>query len=145
MTDTVIAIIIAAGAAVIVCVAVQIILHRRLMAYLRAQNERVVARVDEGLGASAKFLEVQEYCNETTREMQRLISEANKERNRQRVDQIRRMRDRLEAMRARVIDKTVNLIGGEEPRPKKRRRRRRSPNRSRQGPSDGQNKNAKPS
>ena len=119
--------IIVVAAAVAASLVVQLILYRLLKAGMKAEAERLAGRVDEGLGAGAKFLEVQNYYEDTSREIRRLIGEGTKEGNRQRVDQFRRMRDRLEALRSRVVDKTVNLINGEKPPPKKRRRRRRRP------------------
>jgi hypothetical protein len=103
-----------------------VIVYLRLRAQQRAETERVIARMEEMLGASVKLLEVRTYYDQISAEYRKMLDEAYREGNRFRQDHIRRLIERLEQLKARTLDRTVRMLDQPEgqPRPFRRRHRR---------------------
>ena len=83
-------------------VAVPWFLHLRAQARLREQTDRLLSRLDQNLGAATKLLEVRAYYEETAAAYKRMLDEAYKEGNRFRQDQMRKLMERLETLKARA-------------------------------------------
>jgi hypothetical protein len=103
-----------------------VIVYLRLRARQRAETERVIAHMEETLGASVKLLEVRTYYDQISAEYRRMLEEAYREGNRFRQDHIRRLIERLEQLKARTLDRTVRMLDQPEgpPRPFRRRHHR---------------------
>jgi hypothetical protein len=103
-----------------------VIVYLRLRAQQRAETERVIARMEETLGASVKLLEVRTYYDQISAEYRKMLDEAYREGNRFRQDHIRRLIERLEQLKARTLDRTVRMLDQPQgqPRPFRRRHRR---------------------
>jgi len=108
----------------VAAVAVPLLLHRRLLRRQQVESAQTVSRLDRHLGAAVKLLEVRDYYEDTSKALAKMLDEAYKEGNRFRQDQLRRLVDRLEAMKVRTLDKQVQILEGTPRLPKKRRRRR---------------------
>jgi len=107
-----------------------ILVYRRLNKRVQDEIAQLTRRVDKSLAAGVKLLEVRNYYEQTSAELKKMLDEAYKEGNRFRQDQIRKMIERLDALRTRTLDKTVSMLdsrSGQSPR--KRRRRSRRPRR----------------
>ena len=76
----------------------------------QAEAEKLMARLDESLGASVKLLEVRNYYGQMSGEFKRMLDEAYKEGNRFRQDNVRKLIERLEQLKARTLDKTVKML-----------------------------------
>lgn len=86
----------------------------RLRATQRAETERLLAKMEESLGASVKLLEVRNYYEQMSGELKKMLDEAYKEGNRFRQDHLRRLIERLEQMKARTLDRTTRLLETED-------------------------------
>lgn len=95
---------------------------------LRAENkavmEMLITRVERNLGASVKLLEVRNYYAEMTGQFKKMLDEALKEGNRFQQDQVRKLQERLEQLKARTLDNTVRMLEPGQNRPPHKRRRR---------------------
>jgi len=107
------------------CVGVPLGLYLRLRRRNREDIERLMERVDRSLDAAVKLLEVRNYYQETAESLNALLQEAYREGNRFRQDQIRKLIERLEALKSRTLDRSVAALQG-EPGATTRRKRRRS-------------------
>ena len=87
-----------------------VIVYLRLRAQQRAETERVIARMEQALGASVKLLEVRTYYDQISAEYKKMLDEAFREGNRFRQDHIRRLIERLEQLKARTLDRTVRML-----------------------------------
>ena len=109
----------------IAAVVAPVIAVLRLRAAQKAETERLMAKMEESLGASVKLLEVRNYYEQMSGELKRMLDEALKEGNRFRQDHLRRMIERLEQLKARTLDRTTRLLEAENSeRPSRNRRRR---------------------
>jgi len=124
--------------ALVSSVAMPIVIYRLLLARARAEIARVTGLLDQNLGMGARLLEVRDYYQQTQAALRKLLDEAYKEGNRHRQDELRRMLDRLETMKVRALDKTVNILSGESPQNTFKRRRRRPRHKGRSGPPPAQ-------
>ena len=106
-------------------IVVPIVLYRRLLAQQKQQTSQFISRIDQHLGASVKLLEVRDYYEETAKALKKMLDEAYKEGNRFRQDELRKLIDRLDAMKARTLDKQVRVLEGDKSQSVKKRRRRR--------------------
>jgi Na+-transporting NADH:ubiquinone oxidoreductase subunit NqrC len=100
------AILLVSCAALIVAAASLVILrarHRRLT----AEVNDLIARVEEMLRASGSLVEVKSFYDEFLGELKALLEEAYQVKDKKRVQQFQRMRDRLESFKARVLDKAI--------------------------------------
>jgi len=107
----------------------------------RAESRQLISQLDQGLAASVKLLEVRNYYHDASAALQKMLKAAYKEGNRFRQDEIRKLVDRLETLKVRVLDKSVRILEpGDTPRPKRRRRsrrpRKRTPPANRGAPKD---------
>lgn len=99
-------------------------LFRRLLHKQKAETSQMSSLLDRHLGAAVKLLEVRDYYEETSRALKKMLDEAYKEGNRFRQDEIRKLIERLEAMKIRALDKQVRILDATgTPAPRKRRRR----------------------
>lgn len=87
-----------------------VIVYLRLRALQRAETERVIARMEQTLGASVKLLEVRTYYDQMSAEYKKMLDEAFREGNRFRQDHIRKLIERLEQLKARTLDRTVRML-----------------------------------
>jgi hypothetical protein len=127
----------------LVSVAAPIIVYWRLRAQQQADTERFIARMEQSLGSSVKFLEVRTYYDQMSAEYKKMLDEAFREGNRFRQDHVRRLIERLEQLKARTLDRTVRML--DEPEGQKRdfhRRHHRGGRRHR--PPTGQAQNGPP-
>ena len=109
-------------------------LFRHLLSKQKAETSQMSSLLDRHLGATVKLLEVRDYYEETSRALKKMLDEAYKEGNRFRQDQIRKLVDRLDAMKIRALDKQVRILDASSTQaPKKRRRRPRKRKDSRPG------------
>lgn len=105
--------------------ATPVVLYRRLLRTVRTEVSRLISRMDQNLSAGVKLLEVRDYYQQTSAELKKMLDEAYREGNRFRQDQIRKLQDRLDALKVRALDKTVSILdAGEAQGPRKKRRRR---------------------
>ena len=95
-----------------------ILVYLRLRTLQRAEMERLIARMEQSLGSSVKFLEVRAYYDQMSGEYKKMLDEAFREGNRFRQDHVRRLIERLEQLKARTLDRTVRML--EEPEGQKR-------------------------
>jgi len=117
----------------IAAVLVPLAIHRLLLKRVRDEVSQLTRRLDQNLAAGVKLLEVRDYYQQTSAELKKMLDEAYKEGNRFRQDQIRKLMQRLDALKTRALDKTVSILNPQEG-PSKRKRRRR-PRGRRQRPS----------
>ena len=110
-------------------VGVPLILYRRLLKKQQSETSQFISRIDKHLAATVKLLEVRDYYEETSKALQKMLQEAYKEGNRFRQDQLRKLLERLEALKVRALDKQVRILEGGGSQPTKKRRRSRKPRR----------------
>lgn len=126
-------------------IAVPLVVYRGLMKKVRDQVSQMTIRLDQDLGAGAKLIEVRDYYQQASASLKKMLDDAYKEGNRQRQDELKRLLERLEAMKTRALDKSVSILGPDQAAaPRKRRRRSRRP-RTQRPPGDRQNGNRRPS
>ncbi len=113
-------------------VAVPIVIHLRTRARQREETARLVRRIEQSLGGTVMLLEVRDYYEQTSAALKNMLQEAYREGNRFRQDQIRKLIERLDTLKARALDKTMRVLGAEG-RPNSRRRRRRGGRSRRRG------------
>ena len=101
-----------------------LLVYVRLRAQQRSEAERLISRMEQNLGTSVKLLEVRNYHDQTAAELKKMLDEAYREGNRFRQDQLRRMMERLEALKVRTLDRTVKILEPEMGQPPRRRHRR---------------------
>jgi len=130
-------------------IVVPLLLYRRLLKVQQAERSQIISSLDRHLGAVVKLLEVRDYYEETSKALGKMLDEAYKEGNRFRQDQIRKLVNRLEAMKVRTFDKQVRILDS-TPRPAKKRRRHKSrrskdklPSKSQPKVADGKPENKK--
>jgi len=119
--------------ALIAAVVAPTVVYLRLRAAQNAETERLMAKMEESLGASVKLLEVRNYYEQMSGELKKMLDEAFKEGNRFRQDHLRRLIERLEQLKARTLDRTTRLLENEEAGHGNHRRRRRGGRRGGQG------------
>ena len=100
-----------------------VIVYLRLRAQQQAETERVIARMEQTLGASVKLLEVRTYYDQMSAEYKKMLDEAFREGNRFRQDSIRKLIERLEQLKARTLDRTVRMLDQPESPPRQFHRR----------------------
>ncbi|GEM_PF-2329197 len=105
----------------------------KLRAAQKMETERLMAKMEESLGASVKLLEVRNYYEQMSGELKKMLDEAFKEGNRFRQDHLRRLIERLEQLKARTLDRTTRLLENEDAGHNQQRRRRRGGRRGGQG------------
>ena len=114
----------------IAAVGAPVLVYRRLRKVQQAEIEKLHKRLEENMGAAVKLLEVRSYYDEASATLKKMLQDAYKEGNRFRQDQIRKLIDRLNALKVRTVDKTVRILDPTTaPAPRKRRRRSRRPRR----------------
>lgn len=101
-----------------------ILLYGHLQKHRQAETEKLRNAIDTNLAAGVKLLEVRNYYDETSAALKKMLQEAYKEGNRFRQDQIRKLVDRLDALKARALDKTVRILDSGTPPPSRKRRHR---------------------
>ena len=109
------------------------LVYLRLRATQMAETERLMAKMEESLGASVKLLEVRNYYEQMSGELKKMLDEAFKEGNRFRQDHLRRLIERLEQLKARTLDRTTRLLENEDAGRNQQRHRRRGGRRGGQG------------
>lgn len=130
--------------ALVTAVCLPLVLYVRLIRSVKAETSQFISHLDRNLAATVKLLEVRDYYEKTSAALKKMLQEAYKEGNRFRQDEIRKLIDRLDALKVRTVDKQVRILDSEgRPPSKKRRSRSRKPRRhnsgnaSKTGPSPG--------
>jgi uncharacterized membrane protein YccC len=111
----------------VLTLATPILLDRRSRRQQRELTRQLIGQMEQSLSASVKLLEVRNCYEEVSRALHKMLQNAYRDGDRFRQDELRKLIDRLDAMRTRVLDKTVRLLepaGGEAGRPRRRRGRR---------------------
>jgi len=102
-----------------------IVLYFRLLQTAKSEKTQLISNIDKHLGATVKLIEVRNYYAETSAALKAMLDTAYKEGNRLRQDEIRKLINRLEALKVRTVDKQVRLLeSGGQPTTKRRRRSR---------------------
>ena len=102
-----------------------IALYLRLLQAVKNEKTQLISNIDKHLGATVKLIEVRNYYAETSAALKTMLDAAYKEGNRLRQDDIRKLINRLEALKVRTVDKQVRLLeSGGQPTARKRRRSR---------------------
>jgi len=114
-----------------------ILVYYRLIRKVRREVAQLLSRLDKHLAAGARLVEVQNYCQQTSGELKKMLDEAYKEGNRFRQQQIRKLMERLDTLKVRALDRAVNVLEPGSSRPPRKRRRR---SRSRRKPGSSPNK-----
>ena len=118
-----------------------LLIYMRVTKSLRGEVSRMTGRLDQNLGAGAKLLEVRDYYQQTSSALKKMLDDAYKEGNRSRQEEIRRLLDRLETLKARALDKSVAILDAKDGASGSRRRRSRRPRGGRRKrPDNGGNK-----
>jgi hypothetical protein len=112
----------------IAAIIIPIILTQRLQTKVKEETSQLISRLDQQMGAAVKLLEVRDYYSQTAAQYKKMLDEAYKEGNRFRQDEIRKLQERLEALKARALDKQVRILSNESPARKRRRRKPRNRN-----------------
>jgi hypothetical protein len=119
-----------------------VIVYLRLRTQQRLETERVIARMEQTLGASVKLLEVRTYYDQMSAEYKKMLDEAFREGNRFRQDHIRKLIERLEQLKARTLDRTVRMLDQPEGAPRQFHRRHHRGGRRHRPPTGQQPPNA---
>ena len=124
-------------------------LYRKTAALIKSETGKLTQSVNETMNAGAKLVEIRDYYEHANDEFQRMLKEAQRDADRPKQDRYRRLLDRLNALKARTLDRTASLLdsdGKDSPRVRRRsssRRSRRSRRpRSRSSKSSGGSPNA---
>lgn len=84
--------------------------HNRLVTRL----DEILARLDKAPGKSGdravELLEAKNFHDDLLAELESLLTEAYRVKDKERVQQLQRMRERLETFRARTLDKAVRSL-----------------------------------
>ena len=128
----------------IASVSIPILIYERLTKKSDSQISQLTNRMDQNQNASAKFLEVRDYYQQTAAALKKLLDEAYKDGNRFRQEEIKKLLDRLETLKVRVLDKTVRLLDGNKPKSSRRRRKKRRPRNRRPSNQNRSNQREKP-
>ena len=100
------------------------LIYLRVTKSLRGEVSRMTGRLDQDLGAGAKLLEVRDYYQQTSSALKKMLDDAYKEGNRSRQEEIRRLLNRLETLKARALDKSVAILDAKDGASSRSRRRR---------------------
>ena len=84
----------------IAAVVTPILVEQRLRKQQREEMRQLIGQVEQSISASVKLLEVRNYYEQTSKELNKMLQEAYREGNRFRQDQLRKTIERLEALKA---------------------------------------------
>jgi flagellar biosynthesis/type III secretory pathway M-ring protein FliF/YscJ len=86
---------------------------------LAARLDRISAQLGEPAlkpgDRAGELLEIKNFHDEFLSELESLLSEAYRAKDKERVQQLQRMRERLETLRARTLDRTIRALDGAKP------------------------------
>ena len=99
-----------AGLAAVAAIAAPIVLYVVLMRRVRMDVSRLISHLDQTLASSLKLVEVRDFYAEVSGELRKMLDEAFRDGNKPRQMQLRKLSDRLDALKARTLDNAVRLL-----------------------------------
>jgi len=100
-------------------------LHHAAIKNLGESLQKLGQQTNEGLNTAPKLLEVREFYQYASEEIQRLLNEAHREGDRAKQDRFRRLLERLNTLKARTLDRTAKILDPSEDENRRRRHSRR--------------------
>ena len=107
------------------------LVYRKLAKRFSSKLDTFADTVNEGVNAGAKMLEIQDFYDTASAEYQRLLNEAHRAGDREKQDRYRKLIERLNALKARTLDRTARMLDDGEKADDPSKARRRRPRRSR--------------
>ena len=99
-----------ACALMILALALASIRHKRIVARLEEISSRLDGASGRPSGRAAELLEVKNFHDELKTELESLLAEAYRAKDKERVQQLQRMGERLETFRARMLDRAIRSL-----------------------------------
>ena len=125
---------VASGLILVALSGLVLLLYRMLARRIEGRIAELAEKVNESLDAGVKILEVRKFCDVTHAEYQRMLNQAHRDGDRQRQDSMRRLIEGLGTLKARVVDRTSQLLQDDDGASQRKRRR---PRRGRRTPRPG--------
>lgn len=89
---------------------VPLVTYRRAIQHWQQALSVLAEKLEAIAESPAKMLEVREFHAQMMEMVEAVLSEARKRKDRRLLEQALRMRERLEVLKARVLDKTLRLV-----------------------------------